>query len=355
MSNPVVRREVLKLVDEARSNGATMRRISPIIGYSTRTLKRWRSSEIDKRTQRDNFKPANKLSDDEREELIQVANNKEYKNLSPHQIVPKLADKGIYLASEATFYRVLKENQQLKHRHKAKPATRAKPTPLIASKPNEVYSWDITYLPSTVKGIFFYLYLFMDIYSRKIVGWQIYSTQSAALASEIMKDIAVRENIQEGEVTLHSDNGSPMKGATFLSTLQKLGIMPTFSRPSVSDDNPYSESLFRTLKYSATYPNNPFDSVADARVWTTGFVEWYNNFHCHSAIEFVTPSQRHREEDKDILQARKRLYEEAKSKNPLRWSGSTRRWVFIKKVYLNPNKERVNTTEDIIALELHSS
>lgn len=355
MSNPVVRREVLKLVDEARSNGATMRRISPIIGYSTRTLKRWRSSEIDKRTQRDNFKPANKLSDDEREELIQVANNEEYKNLSPHQIVPKLADKGVYLASEATFYRVLKENQQLKHRHKAKPATRAKPTPLIASKPNEVYSWDITYLPSTVKGIFFYLYLFMDIYSRKIVGWQIYSTQSAALASEIMKDIADRENIQEGEVTLHSDNGSPMKGATFLSTLQKLGIMPTFSRPSVSDDNPYSESLFRTLKYSATYPNNPFDSVADARVWTTGFVEWYNNFHCHSAIEFVTPSQRHREEDKDILQARKRLYEEAKSKNPLRWSGSTRRWVFIKKVYLNPNKERVNTTEDIIALELHSS
>jgi len=355
MSSPVVRREVLKLVDEAKSKGATMRRISPIIGYSTRTLKRWRINEIDKRTQRNNFKPANKLSDDEKEELIQVANNEEYKNLSPHQIVPKLADAGVYLASESTFYRVLRENKQLKHRHKAKQATRAKPTPLVATRPNEVYSWDITYLPSTVKGIFFYLYLFMDIYSRKIVGWQIYSTQSAALASEIMKDIAVRENIQEGEVTLHSDNGSPMKGATFLSTLQKLGIMPTFSRPSVSDDNPYSESLFRTLKYSATYPNDPFESVSDARVWTIGFVEWYNNSHCHSAIEFVTPSQRHREEDKDILQARKRLYEEAKSKNPLRWSGNTRRWVFIKKVYLNPNKERTNTVEDIIAPELHSS
>jgi len=355
MSSPVVRREVLKLVDEAKSKGATMRRISPIIGYSTRTLKRWKSSEVDKRTQRADFRPENKLSDDEKEELIQVANNEEYKNLSPHQIVPKLADTGVYLASESTFYRVLRENKQLKHRHKAKQATRAKPTPLVATKPNEVYSWDITYLPSTVKGIFFYLYLFMDIYSRKIVGWQIYSTQSAALASEIMKDIAVRENIQEGEVTLHSDNGSPMKGATFLSTLQKLGIMPTFSRPSVSDDNPYSESLFRTLKYSATYPSDPFESVSDARVWTTGFVEWYNNFHCHSAIEFVTPSQRHSEEDKDILQARKRLYEEAKSKNPLRWSGNTRRWVFIKKVYLNPNKERTNTVEDIIAPELHSS
>jgi len=355
MSSPVVRREILKLVDEAKSNGATMRRISPIIGYSTRTLKRWRNSEVDMRTQRNDFRPENKLSDEEREGLIKVANNEDYKNLSPHQIVPKLADKGIYLASEATFYRVLRENQQLKHRHKAKPATRAKPTPLVATRPNEVYSWDITYLPSTVKGIFFYLYLFMDIYSRKIVGWQIYSAQSATLASEIMKDIAVKENIQEGEITLHSDNGSPMKGATFLSTLQKLGIMPTFSRPSVSDDNPYSESLFRTLKYSATYPNKPFESVTDARVWTAGFVEWYNNKHCHSAIEFVTPSQRHREEDKDILQARKRLYEEAKSKNPLRWSGNTRRWTFIKKVYLNPNKERVNTTEDIMLSELHSS
>ena len=195
----------------------------------------------------------------------------------------------------------------------------------------------------------------MDISSHKIVGWQICTTQSSALASEIMKDIAARENIQEGEVTLHADNGSPMKGATFLSTLQKLGIMPTFGRPSVSDENPYSESLFRTLKYSAIYPSKLFESVTDARVWTVGFVEWYNNKHCHSAIEFVTPSQRHREEDKDILQARKILYEEAKSKNSLRWSGGTRRWIFIKKVYLNPNKERVNATEDIIAPKLHAS
>ena len=355
MSSPVVRKEILILVDEAKSSGATMKGISSTVGYSTRTLNRWRSSQVDQRTQRDDFIPANKLSDNERENLIKVANNEEYKNLSPQQIVPKLADKGVYLASESTFYRVLRENRQLKHRHKAKPSTRAKPTPLVATKPNEVYSWDITYLPSTIKGIFFYLYLFMDIYSRKIVGWQVYATQSSSLASEIIKDIAINENIQADKVTLHSDNGSPMKGATFLSTLQMLGIMPTFSRPSVSDDNPYSESLFRTLKYSNTYPSKPFDSVVDARVWTTEFVEWYNNTHCHSSIEFVTPNQRHQGKDRDILQARKILYEESKSKNPLRWSGSTRRWVFIKKVYLNPNKERVNTTEDILTSKLHSS
>ncbi len=355
MSSPAVRKEVLTLVDEAHSSGATMRKISSIVGYSTRTLKRWRSSAEDKRTQRHDFKPANKLSEDEKKQIIQVANNEEYKNLSPHQIVPKLADKGIYLASESTFYRVLREKKQLKHRHKAKPASTLKPTPLVATKPNEIYSWDITYLPSTIQGIFFYLYLFMDIYSRKIVGWQVYSKQSSLLASEIIKDIAIEENIQADEVTLHSDNGSPMKGATFLSTLQKLGVMPTFSRPSVSDDNPYSESLFKTLKYTASYPREPFESVSDARAWCIEFVEWYNNEHCHSAIEFVTPTQRHQEKDKEILKARKLLYEEAKSKNPLRWSGNTRRWVFIKEVHLNPNKEKVNKTVDILASQMCAS
>lgn len=355
MSSPAVRKDILILVDEAHSNGATMRKISPIVGYSTRTLKRWRSNKKDGRTLRNNFEPANKLTQDERKYLVEVANNEEYKNLSVHSIVPKLADNGVYLASESTFYRVLRECKQLTHRHKAKPATRAKPTPLVAIKPNQVYSWDITYLPSTIQGIFFYLYLFMDIYSRKIVGWQIYATQSSELASEIIKDIAINENIQADEVVLHSDNGSPMKGATFLTTLQKLGIMPTFSRPSVSDDNPYSEALFKTLKYIATYPSTPFQSVETARVWTSEFVEWYNNKHCHSGIEFVTPNQRHIGEDENILKARKLLYEEAKSKHPHRWSGNTRRWTFIKEVHLNPNKKKVNTIADKLTSQIHSS
>ena len=254
MTTPSVRKEILSLVKQAHTDGAPMYKIAPIIGCSTKTLKRWSTKAQDARTQRQNFEPANKLSQEEREHLISVANNEKYKNLSAHQIVPKLADIGIYLASESTFYRVLKEHNQLTHRHKQKVATKHKPKPLVALKPNQIYSWDITYLPTTVQGIFFYLYLFMDIYSRKIVGWQIYTKQSSELASELIKDIALNENIQVDTVTLHSDNGSPMKGATFLSTLQKLGIMPTFSRPSVSNDNPYSESLFKTLKYTPSYP-----------------------------------------------------------------------------------------------------
>ncbi len=354
MTQLTVRKEILVLVVEAHKE-APLYKIAPIIGCSTRTLKRWRASEQDKRVQRIDFTPANKLSQEEREYLISVANNEEYKNLSAHQIVPKLADKGIYLASESTFYRVLKEHNQLTHRHKQQVATKSKPRPLVAAKPNQIYSWGITYLPTTVQGIFFYLYLFMDIYSRKIVGWQIYTKQSAELASEVIKDIALNENIEVDTVTLHSDNGSPMKGATFLTTLQKLGIMPTFSRPSVSNDNPYSESLFKTLKYTPSYPSKPFDSVVDARVWCDAFVTWYNNQHCHSSIGFVTPIQRHLLQDEEILKKRHLVYEKAKEANSLRWSGNTRNWHFIKEVHLNPNKVKANNTTDMIATEIYSS
>ena len=203
MTDSIVRKDILTLVIQAHTDGAPLYKVAPIIGCSTRTLKRWQVSEQDKRTHRIDFTPANKLSHVEREHLISVANNEEYRNLSAHQIVPKLADKRIYLASESTFYRVLKEHNQLTHRHKQQVATKSKPTPLVAAKPNQIYSWDITYLPTTVQGIFFYLYLFMDIYSRKIVGWQIYTKQSSELASEIIKDIALNENIQVDAVTLH--------------------------------------------------------------------------------------------------------------------------------------------------------
>ncbi len=354
MSSVVVRQEILTLVDEAQESGVSMRRISLIIGFSARTIKRWREAKEnqDRRATHKNHNPSNKLTQEERDKVISTANNEEYKNLSPHQIVPKLADKGIYLASESTFYRLLKEHKQLTHRHKQKPATKVKPAPLVAQEPNQIYSWDITYLPTTVQGIFFYLYLFMDIYSRKIVGWQIYTTQRADLASEIMKDIAIKEGIEPNQVTLHSDNGSPMKGATFLTTLQKLGIMPSFSRPSVSDDNPYSESLFKTLKYTPLYPSKPFDTIVAAREWCGQFVDWYNNEHCHSGINFITPIQRHLRLDEEILKNRKIVYEKAKEQNPKRWSGTTRNWEFINEVHLNPGKVKKKEKNATLSVEI---
>jgi transposase InsO family protein len=270
-----------------------------------------------------------------------VANKPEYAALSPSKIVLLLADKGEYIASESTFYRVLKSEKQLQHRLPSKPVRSVnKPRALKATAPNQLYSWDTTYLATLVLGLFFYLYLVIDIYSRKVVGWQVYEMESSALAADLMTDICQQENIERHQVTLHSDNGSPMKGATLLATLQELGVMPSFSRPSVSNDNPYSESLFRTLKYRPEYSEKAFNNLATVRAWVKGFVHWYNNEHLHSAIKFVTPKQRHKGEDKEILVKRKCVYQQAKSRHPERWSGEIRNWDQVDEVFLNPEKQK---------------
>jgi putative transposase len=342
------REVIVCLINTARQAGARQSAACEIIGISAKTFQRWSKSENtgDQRleTQRE---PANKLTALERQRILNAANKPEYADLSPAQMVPTLADEGRYIGSESTVYRILKTEKQLAHRQKAKPVRQVKkPKALVATGPNQIYSWDITYLPTVIKGVFLYLYLVMDIYSRKIVGWQIHDEEGSALAADLMIDICQQENIKRGQVTLHSDNGSPMKGATMLATLQSLGVMPSFSRPSVSDDNPYSESLFRTLKYRPNYPEKPFKDLQAARTWVEGFVQWYNHKHRHSAIGFVTPTQRHAGEDIKILKARHLLYQKARSENPTRWSGETRNWTPIKEVHLNPEKLVVGKSTD---------
>ena len=340
------RAEIIKLIDEAKMSGARQSKACKIIGISCRTLQRWQQDDTHDGRIDAKHAPANKLTVIERQRLIQTANKPEYADLPPGKIVPKLADKGVYIASESTFYRVLKEVNQLQHRQKAKPDRQVKkPRALTATGPNQIFTWDITYLPTQVKGIFLYLYLVMDIYSRKIVGWQVHEEESSTLASGLMTDICQREGIMPDQVTLHSDNGSPMKGATMLATLQELGVMPSFSRPSVSNDNPYSESLFRTLKYRPEYPEKPFSNLLSARGWVQGFVDWYNFEHLHSAIQFVTPAQRHTGEDIEILAKRKRVYEQAKLEKPERWSGEIRNWKPVAEVYLNPEKQEPGLVE----------
>jgi len=333
---------VVELTNEACAAGARQSKACKVIGISFRTLQRWREGgrvQADGRgiaaTRR---KPRNKLSSLERQTVQDVANSQEFAHLPPNQIVPMLADQGRYIASESTFYRVLREAGQLAHRGKAKPPTRKRPAPLQANAPNQLWSWDITYLATTVKGVFFYLYLIMDVFSRKIVGWEVYETESAEQASRLFRKTCLREGIAGKDLALHSDNGSPMKGATMLATLEKLGVMPSFSRPSVSNDNPYSEALFKTLKYHPGFPDKPFDRLENARIWVAGFQQWYNEVHRHSALKFVTPGQRHRGEDIAILEERQRLYEAAKAKQPERWSRKTRDWTPVGTVYLNPGK-----------------
>ena len=185
----------------------------------------------------------------------------------------------------------------------------------------------------------------MDIFSRKIVGWQDYDPESSELASEVIRDICERENIAPNQVVLHSDNGSPMKGATMLATLQALGVMPSFSRPAVSNDNPFSESLFKTMKYRPAYPRHPFENLLAARQWVGAFVHWYNHEHRHSAIGFVTPAQRHAGLDAALQKKRAEVYEAAKATHPERWSGATRNWQPVTMVHLNPEKPEIKKAQ----------
>jgi len=183
----------------------------------------------------------------------------------------------------------------------------------------------------------------MDIFSRKIVGFDIHESESMEFSSRLIDKICKKEKIKKDQLVLHSDNGGAMKGATMLATLQRLGVVPSFSRPKVSDDNPYSESLFKTLKCCPKYPNKPFSSLENAYKWVMEFVLWYNYKHLHSGIKFVTPASRHEMRDQIILENRKKVYEEAKNKNPNRWTGKTRNWSMVEKVYLNYlQEERIN-------------
>jgi transposase InsO family protein len=268
--------------------------------------------------------------------LLATVNSAAYCDLTPHQIVPRLADAGQYLASESTMYRVLRAERQLAHRSRAAvPQRRATPTH-AATGPNQVWSWDITYLKSPVRGVFWYLYLLLDIWSRKIVGWTVEATESSAHAATLFQAACAAATTDPTGLVLHADNGGPMKGATMLATLERLGVLASFSRPGVSNDNPFSEALFRTIKYRPDFPREPFADAASASRWVAAFVAWYNEEHRHSAIRFVTPAERHAGLDVAILAQRARVYAAARTQQPARWSGATRDWSPIMTVALNP-------------------
>ena len=341
------RQMAIDLVAEAVAAGARRFKACAVLGIAARTLQRWQKALPEKNPLHDQRKaaavervPANKLSNEEREAILAVCQRQEYQSLPPSQIVPRLADQGEYIGSESSFYRVLREADQLHRRGKAKTPRRvAKPEGFQATGPNQVWSWDITFLAAVICGVFYRLYLVLDIFSRKIVAWEVHDSESADHASVLIRKACLAEGIHQEGLVLHADNGGPMKGATMLATLQKLGVVPSFSRPSVSDDNPYSESLFRTLKYIPAFPSKPFESIEAARQWVHRFAQWYNDTHRHSAIRYVTPNQRHRGEDRGLLKQRDAVYEAARQQHPERWSGNTRNWTPVIEVWLNPPQE----------------
>jgi len=335
------RNTAIKLIDEANAQGARKHKACELLGITVRTYERWRcGGSIDQRKGATR-QVGNKLTEAEKQMILYTVNSREYRDLSPCQIVPLLADKGMYIASESTIYRILREEKQLKHRGLTSAKKHKKPDEYTATAPNQIWSWDITFLPSQVRGIYYYLYMIMDIYSRKIVGWSIHHTQTAEYAANLIQQACIDERVEQKQLVLHSDNGAPMKGSTMLVMLEKLGVVPSFSRPSVSDDNPYSEALFKTVKYHPTFPvTDKFETIFHARRWVIEFVSWYNDIHMHSGLKFITPNQRHTGTDIQIRIKRHDVYQAAKAKHPERWSGDTRDWTLPKVVYLNANRKK---------------
>lgn len=342
------RQQIAAGIDEAHAAGARLRPACELAGIDVRTLQRWKAGNGlergDKRPEAVRPRPSHALSELERQAVLSVANEPRFAEVPPARIVPALADEGVYLASESTFHRVLRKAGQLQHRGRAKAPNRSRPpTTHVAEAPNQVWCWDMTYLPSTIKGQWYYLYLILDLYSRKVVGWEVHAQDSADHAAQLLRKTALCEGLhaQRQRPVLHGDNGATLKATSVLAMLQWLGIEPSYSRPRVSDDNPYAEACFRTAKYRPEFPSKGFADLEQARNWGSEFVRWYNQEHRHSGINYVTPAQRHAGEDKAILQARHEVYQAAYARNPRRWSGPTRNWAPVGAVTLNPERESV--------------
>ena len=343
---------ILDLVNAAVTAGARRKRACLQVGLTERCMQRWRCADIgDDGRAGPRTNPANAFTAAERAKVLEVVNLPEYRDLPPKQVVPRLADEGRYIGSESTIYRILRAEGQDAHRGRAKPRTVRTIDEHRATAPNQVWSWDITYLLSSVRGRFFYLYLVEDIWSRRIVGFAVHAEECMVASSALVRATCAAEHVDPKGLVLHSDNGGPMKGSTMLATLQHLGIIASFSRPSVSDDNPFIESLFRTLKYRPEYPHKPFETLDAARAWVTNFVAWYNAEHRHSGIRFVTPDERHHGREHDVLAKRVRVYEAARRRHPNRWTRATRNWTPAPAVFLNPKRDQ-DTIASVLSREI---
>jgi len=340
------RRRLASSIEQAHRAGARLRPACELAGIDLRTLQRWKAEDGltagDGRPQAVRPVPAHALSTEERATIVRVANEPRFAAVPPARIVPTLADEGVYLASESSFARVLREHGQNTHRGRARaPRAVRPPTTHIATAPGQVWCWDMTYLPTIVAGRWFYLYLILDLYSRKIIGWEVHESDDSDHAAHLLKRTALAEGIAAmgTRPVLHGDNGSTLKATSVLAMLYWLGVKPSYSRPRVSDDNAFAEALFRTAKYRPEFPVKGFTDLDAARAWGACFVHWYNVDHRHSGIRYVSPAQRHAGEDVTILAARHQLYTDARQRNPARWSRNTRNWSAVGAVTLNPQRD----------------
>lgn len=263
--------------------------------------------------------PPHALSADERARVREVLNSERFMDKAPRQVYATLLDEGGYICHWRTMYRVLHEYSEVRERRLIRRHPPYKKPELLATGSNQVWSWDITWLRGPRKGDKFALYVVIDIFSRCVVGWMIAEVESSELAKQLVAETAEKQGIEPGTLTIHADNGTPMKGKPLRQLLIDLGINQSHSRPYTSDDNPFSEAQFKTMKYRPDYPNR-FESIEAARDWAREFFGWYNNEHYHTGLNLLTPSSVHYGEAEAIREQRQQVMNAAFEAHPARFS-----------------------------------
>lgn len=259
-----------------------------------------------------------RIGDDERSHIKDVLCSPRFGDLAPAQVYATLLDEGVYLCSERTMYRVLHEYGLVRERRRGHRRSGHTPPMVHATGPNQAWSWDISYLAGPVVRVWFYLYVVLDIFSRKIVAWTLDTIESDEVAKRLITIACKREGINADQLLLHSDRGPQMTSTTIAELLEDLGVTRSLSRPRTSDDNPYSEATFKTVKYRPDYPDR-FESIDEARAWMRRFVAWYNHEHYHSGIAYLHPADVHADRVTDIVAARQNVLDTAYQTNPQRF------------------------------------
>ncbi len=284
------------------------------------------------------------LAPEEKQAILDHLHSERFVDRSPAEAHHTLLDEGIYLASLRTFYRVLAENDEVRERRNQRRHPEYKKPELVATAPNQVWSWDITKLRGAAKFVYYYLYVILDIFSRYAVGWMLADRESGELATQLIRETCEKQGVEPGQLTIHADRGSPMIAQPTVGLMAKLGITQSHSRPHVSDDNPFSESQFKTLKYHPGFPGR-FGSIEDAQAFCSPFFSWYNNEHRHSGILFLTPADAHHCRADAILEARHSRQLEAYALHPERFiGGPPRRLALPPAVYINPPRKEADAS-----------
>lgn len=291
--------------------------------------------------------PPRALSQAEKAQVHQILNSQRFQDSPPREVYASLLDEGQYLCSWRTMYRILDENDEVcERRDQLRHPSYVKPE-LLATKPNQLWSWDITKLLGPVKWTYYYLYVILDVFSRFVVGWTISAQETASLAKELITETCSRQAVQPEQLTIHADRGSSMTSKPVAQLLADLGVTKTHSRPHVSNDNPYSEAQFKTMKYRPDYPQR-FGSQQDARNWARDFFFWYDYEHHHSALGLLTPADVHYGRAQAILQQRQLVLQAAYQKNPERFvKGLPRPLQLPEAVWINPPKPVVKPPEPL--------